>query len=402
MKPEDLIAGRYELVEKLGRGGMGEVWAARDRSLRRDVALKLLDLGGGVHPDLPQRFEREAVAAAQINHPNVAALYDRGVHEDMLFLVMEKVEGATLADHLHGENSMTLARALEITGEICRALVAAHRAQVIHYDIKPHNIMITPDGQVKVVDFGIAGFVQTAFTLARSSQLQPAGTVEYGAPEQFLAERGDERSDLYALGGVLFALLAGRAPFTGHNWLAVIRRKAEEEAPRLDVLRPDLLPEVTALVAELLRRDPGQRPRSARQVHDRLQQLRAAALDPKDAGRLTPPATTVAPPDSVSPQAAPRIHVAHAARRETSLDSGNYRYHRIRVFLEGDDDGDLDRVTKVVYHLHPTFPEPDRVVTDRTTEFELKMSAWGEFALTADVHVEGRQTPLRLERYLNF
>ncbi|MFJ2271667.1 protein kinase [Streptomyces sp. NPDC087849] len=400
MKPGELIAGRYELVKRLGRGGMGEVWAARDRSLRRDVALKLLDLGGSVHPDLPQRFEREAVAAAQINHPNVAALYDRGVHEDMLFLVMEKVGGATLADHLHAKSSMTLARALEITSEICAALIAAHRAQVIHYDIKPHNVMITSDGRVKVVDFGIAGFVQTAFSVARSSQLEPAGTVEYGAPEQFLAERGDERSDLYALGGVLFALLAGRPPFTGHNWLAVIRRKDEEEAPRLDVLRPDLLPEVTALVAELLRRDPGQRPRSARQVYNRLQQLRSA-LEPRDASRLTPQAI-MAPPSSMSAKAAPRIHVAHVARRDRSLDRGNYRYHRIRVFLEGDDDGDLDRVTKVVYHLHPTFPEPDRVVTDRTTEFELRMSAWGEFTMTADVHVEGRQEPLRLERYLNF
>ncbi|MCX4736773.1 pYEATS domain-containing protein [Streptomyces sp. NBC_01363] len=292
-----------------------------------------------------------------------------------------------------------MARALEMVGEICAALVAALRARVIHYDIKPHNVMIPPDVRVKVVDFGIAGFVQTAFSVARSSQLEPAGTVEYGTPEQFLAERGDERSDLYALGGVLFALLAGRPPFTGHNWLAVIRRKDEEEAPHLNVLRPDLRPEVTALVAELLRRDPAQRPRSARQVHDRLQQLRAD-LDPRDAGRPTPP-TTVAPPHAVSAKAAPRIHVAHAARRDRSLDRGNYRYHRIRVFLEGDDDGDLDRVTKVVYHLHPTFPEPDRLVTDRTTEFELSMSAWGEFTLTADVHVEGRQAPLRLEQYLN-
>ncbi|WP_406179173.1 protein kinase domain-containing protein [Streptomyces sp. NBC_01006] len=400
MKPGELIAGRYELVKKLGRGGMGEVWAARDHSLRRDIALKLLDLGGAVHPDLPQRFEREAVAAAQINHPNVAALYDRGVHEDILFLVMEKVEGTTLTDRLHAGSSMTLARALEIGSEICAALIAAHRAQVIHYDIKPQNVMITQDGQVKVVDFGIAGFVQTAFSVARSSQLQPAGTVEYGAPEQFLAERGDERSDLYALGGVLFALLAGRPPFTGHNWLAVIRRKDEEEAPRLDVLRPGLLPEVTALVAELLRRDPGQRPQTARQVYDRLQQLRAT-LDPRDAGRLTPP-TTVAPPDSMSAKAAPRIHVAHVAQRDSSLDRGNYSYHRIRVFLEGDDDGDLDRLTKVVYHLHPTFPEPDRVVTDRATGFELTMSAWGEFTITADVHVQGQQEPFRLERYLNF
>ncbi|MFF9507990.1 serine/threonine-protein kinase [Streptomyces sp. NPDC014724] len=286
MERGELIAGRYELLKRLGRGGMGEVWAARDRALHRFVALKLLDLGGAGHPELPQRFEREAVAAAQINHPSVVALYDRGVHEDMMFLVMEKVEGATLAEHIHAESPLSLARALEIAGGICTALVAAHEADVIHYDIKPHNVMLTPDGQVKVLDFGIAGFIQATFSVARSSQLTPAGTVEYGAPEQFLTERGDERSDLYALGCVLFAMLARQPPFTGHNALAVVRRKLDEEAPRLDSLRPDLPAAVTALVAELLQRDPGRRPHSARLVHELLQQ-QLAALDLRDEGTST-------------------------------------------------------------------------------------------------------------------
>jgi serine/threonine protein kinase len=272
----ELIAGRYELVKRLGRGGMGEVWAARDRTLHRDVALKLLDLDGAVHPDLPQRFEREAVAAAQINHPNVVALYDRGIHEDLLFLVMEKVEGATLTEHIHAETPMSLATALELASGICSALVAAHGAKVIHYDIKPHNVMLTPDGRVKVVDFGIAGFIQTAFTLARSSELTPAGTPEYGAPEQFGTERGDERSDLYALGGVLFALLTGRPPFTGHHAMAIVRRKLDEDAPRLDSLRPELPPALSQLVAELLDRDPKRRPASARQVHERLRHIWAS------------------------------------------------------------------------------------------------------------------------------
>ncbi|MFE2971421.1 serine/threonine-protein kinase [Streptomyces sp. NPDC059340] len=295
MERGELIAGRYEMVKRLGRGGMGEVWAARDRTLHRDVALKLLDLDGAVHQELPQRFEREAVAAAQINHPNVVALYDRGVHEDMLFLVMEKAEGATLTEHIHAETPLSLASALELASGICAALVAAHRARVIHYDIKPHNVMLTPDGQVKVVDFGIAGFIQSTFSMARSSQLTPAGTPDYGAPEQFLTERGDERSDLYALGGVLFALLGGRPPFIGHSGLAVIRRKIDEEAPHLDSLRTDLPPAVTALVAELLQREPNRRPQTASQVHERLQQLQAA-LDPGDEGTPGIRTTVVQPP----------------------------------------------------------------------------------------------------------
>ncbi|WP_322502048.1 serine/threonine-protein kinase [Streptomyces rochei] len=289
MERGKLIADRYELTCRLGRGGMGEVWAARDRVLHREVALKLLDLGGITQDDLPRRFEREAVAAAQIVHPHVAALYDRGVHDDVLFLVMEKVNGRTLATLLQAESRFPLRRAVATASGVCAALEAAHRAQVIHYDIKPHNVIVTGDGLVKVIDFGIAGFVQAAFTVARSSQLTPAGTPEYGAPEQFLTERGDERSDLYALGGMLFAMLAGRPPFAGHNSIAVVRRKLDEEAPPLDAFRPGLPPEVTALVAELLERDPDRRPQSAQQVQQRLQALLASCAAAEAPTATMPP-----------------------------------------------------------------------------------------------------------------
>ncbi|MFD0377817.1 protein kinase [Streptomyces sp. NPDC127112] len=271
----ELIAGRYELLDRLGRGGMGEVWVAQDRSLHRKVAVKLLVLGPRALPELAQRFEREAVAAAQINHPSVAAVYDRGAHEDMLYLVMEKVDGGPLSDHVHSGQPMGLAEALAVAEGICTALVAAHRAGVVHYDIKPHNVMLTVERAVKVVDFGVAGFLQTAFTgLARSSQLTPAGTAEYGAPEQFLSARGDERCDLYALGSVMFTLLTGRPPFTGHTPLAVVRRKLDEDAPRLDDVRPGLPPALAELVAALLDRDPARRPGTAREVLERITALR--------------------------------------------------------------------------------------------------------------------------------
>ncbi|MDT0268643.1 serine/threonine-protein kinase [Streptomyces sp. DSM 44915] len=295
-----LIADRYELTGRLGRGGMGEVWAARDRVLHREVALKLLDLDGIAHADLPRRFEREAVAAAQIVHPNVAALYDRGIHDDVLFLVMEKVDGQTLTARLRAESPFPLTRALAVASGVCAALEAAHRAQVIHYDIKPHNVILTGDGLVKVIDFGIAGFVQAAFTVARSSQLAPAGTPEFGAPEQFRTERGDERSDLYALGGMLFAMLAGRPPFTGHNSIAVVRRKLDEEAPPLDAFRSGLPPEVTTLVAELLARDPDRRPQSARLVQQRLQALLASCAVADAPTAAVPPTPPTRPLDDVT------------------------------------------------------------------------------------------------------
>jgi serine/threonine protein kinase len=272
-----LIADKYELVERLGRGGMGEVWAGRDRDLHRNVAVKFLVVDD-TPADLLHRFDREAVAAAQINHSNVVALYERGVHDGLRFMVMERVEGTNLASRMHGRPPMELAQAIGIAQEICAALVAAHQAKVVHYDIKPSNVMLTSDGRVKVVDFGIAGFSHThTFTIAPTTMLSPAGTASYGAPEQFLDQRGDERSDLYALGSVLFALLAGEPPFTGANDLSVIRRKIDGEPPRLNALRPGVPPALTHLVSELLQRDPDQRPQSAEAVHDRLEQARFAA-----------------------------------------------------------------------------------------------------------------------------
>lgn len=289
------VAGRYEVLNRLGRGGMGEVWAARDHTLHRDIALKLLDLDGAGDPELVQRFEREAVAAAQISHPNVVALHDKGTHEDLLYIVMEKVDGGTLTETIRAESPLPLDRALEIADEICTALAAAHQARVIHYDIKPHNVMLTPDGRVKVVDFGIAGFIQATFSIANSSQLSPAGTIEYGAPEQFLHERGDERSDLYALGGVLFTMLTGRPPFTGQNAVAVMRSKLDEDAPRVDSFRSDVPPSITELIAELLDRDPDRRPQSAGAVHERLQRLRASEAPTQNAAPQPRP-TVVEPP----------------------------------------------------------------------------------------------------------
>lgn len=288
-----LIAGKYELVERLGRGGMGEVWAGRDRDLHRNVAVKFLAVDDDTPADLLHRFDREAVAAAQINHPNVVALYERGVHDGYRFMVMERVEGTTLGAYMRDRPRMDLGQAIGIAREICAALAAAHQAKVIHYDIKPSNVMLTSDGRVKVVDFGIAGFSQThTFTVAPTTVLSPAGTASYGAPEQFLDQRGDERSDLYALGSVLFAMLAGEPPFTGANDFSVIRRKIDGEPPRVNALRPDVPPAVAQLVSELLHRDPDRRPQSAKIVLDRLEQAGLAATAGHTVpDRVTPPTT---------------------------------------------------------------------------------------------------------------
>lgn len=304
MQRGELFAGRYEILARLGRGGMGEVWSARDRNLRRDVAVKLLYLDDAGADDAARRFEREAVAAAQISHPNVAMVHDRGVQDGVLFLVMERIDGTTLSQVLRDGTALPTGEAVRIAARICDALLAAHKAGVIHYDIKPHNVMITPDGSVKVVDFGIAGFVHSQFTVARTSQLAPAGTPEFGAPEQFLEERGDERSDLYALGGVLFSMLTGRPPFQGQNGIAVMLRKRDEVAPRLDVLNPDMPPELTRLVAELLERDAARRPQTAAEVSARLARIE------KDVAAAASSAPVIPAPTTPTQAGAPTVNAA--------------------------------------------------------------------------------------------
>ncbi|MFD5300038.1 protein kinase, partial [Streptomyces mutabilis] len=274
---------------------MGEVWAARDRDLHRDVAVKLLVPDPAASREMHYRFEREAVAAAQITHPHVAALYDRGTYDGYHYLIMERVHGSVLAEHVNPERPMSIEETLRTGEEVAAALCAAHEAGVVHYDIKPQNVMLTTKGRVKVVDFGIAGFSQTnTFTVAPSALLSPAGTVQYGAPEQFTGAGADHRCDLYALGSVLFALLIGHPPFTDTNAYAVLLRKIEEDAPAVNRLRAGLPPGLTELITELLHRDPGHRPQSAQHVHDRLVQLRRDAFTapPPHSAERPPPAAT--------------------------------------------------------------------------------------------------------------
>ncbi|MFD0633518.1 serine/threonine-protein kinase [Catenulispora yoronensis] len=169
----ELIADRYQLQTRLGRGGMGEVWSGRDLRLHRDVAVKLFYGGNGMSAsDLPGWLRREGIAAAQIVHPNVAVLYDQGAHRDRIYLVLELVQGSTLAD-LMQQGRLPVRDALSYAAQVAEALAAAHAARVVHRDIKPQNVLITADGTAKVVDFGIAGFLADtrSWTIARFDDL---------------------------------------------------------------------------------------------------------------------------------------------------------------------------------------------------------------------------------------
>lgn len=263
---ERVVAGRYRLLDPLGRGGMAVVWRGRDDLLGRPVAVKTVDLTGPDSLAWGARFEREARATAALNHPNIVTVYDTGVEDDTAYLVMELLPGPTLAAQLHDEGPLPVERVRSIGLQMCAALTAAHRAGIIHRDIKPANVSYAADGTVKVLDFGITQLMDDhgGPSLTRTNTVM--GTADYLAPEQASGGRVDERADLYALGCVLFALLTGEAPFTADTPVATMLRHAREDAPDVRDLRPGIPADLAATVDHLLAKRPEDRPASAEEV----------------------------------------------------------------------------------------------------------------------------------------
>lgn len=279
-----VLSGRYELGTKLGAGGMGEVWRARDRSLGREVAVKLFSPPADVQPEerteLLGRFRREARAAAALDSPHIATIHDHGTDEDVPYLVMELVEGRSLERVLRDEGRVPVRRALEWAAQICRGLGTAHAAGVVHRDIKPANVIVRPDDTAVVLDFGIAKFqeaVEAESKLTRTGHM-PLGSVLYMAPERFRMEEGDGREDLYALGCVLYELLIGRPPYVGPA-AGVMYNHLNDVPLRPSRARAELSVYVDQLVLDLMAKSPADRPADAETAETRLRELRAATPD---------------------------------------------------------------------------------------------------------------------------
>ncbi|WP_329361008.1 serine/threonine-protein kinase [Streptomyces sp. NBC_01483] len=308
-----LLADRYQLDELLGRGAMGEVWRATDQVLGRPVAVKLLRADEAT--DI-ERFRLEAQTAARLNHSNLVGVYDFGSHHGGLYLVMELVDGRSLAQERSMRGTLAPHEAAAIAAQVAAGLSAAHRQGVIHRDIKPANVMISTDRTVKITDFGIARFADdTASTLTATGKI--IGTADYLAPERALGHPAQPASDVYSLGCVLYELLTGRPPFQGTTSIAVVQQHVNAAPLPPAQLRPEIPQPLSDYLLHLLAKDPPHRP-SAEQAANWLhapQQTPARAEPQSTAPMPAPVAPASAPPPPADSRAA-HSH-SHGHRRLT-------------------------------------------------------------------------------------
>jgi len=251
------VVGDYEVLREVGRGGMGVVYEAHERSLQRTVALKVLPSNISADISFAKRFEREARFAASLSHPNIVSIYAVGKHEDVRYIAMEYIKGKTLTTLIREAGRLSVGRALEITLQAADALKAAHRVGMVHRDIKPDNIMIDEFGRVKVMDFGLARGIHSATQLTAEGAV--LGTPRYMSPEQCEGLKPDQRSDIYSLGIVLFEMLSGRTPYGADTPLALMRQIVELPLPSLQEISADVPPQVCSIVYRMTAKRPEDR-----------------------------------------------------------------------------------------------------------------------------------------------
>jgi hypothetical protein len=253
----DLIAERYELEELVGTGGMSSVFRARDAQLDRRVAIKILHEHYAADPEYLERFRREARAVARLSHPNIVTVIDRGDDGGRQYIVFEHVEGENLKELVVRSGRLPVRRALELALDVANGLSFAHERGLVHRDVKPQNVLLSQEGEVKVTDFGIARSLHVDHGVTQTGTV--LGTGEYLAPEQASGQPVSPATDVYSLGVVLWELLTGEVPFAGENFVAVALRHVNEPPPSLRQRRPDVSPRLDAAVDRALAKDPARR-----------------------------------------------------------------------------------------------------------------------------------------------
>jgi eukaryotic-like serine/threonine-protein kinase len=300
--------GRYELQSQVARGGTAQVYLARDIILGRAVALKVLFPELSTDSAFVERFRREAQAAASLSHPNIVPVYDWGESDDTYFIVMEYVDGEPLSSIIHSQAPINPGSAAQVAADIAKALTYAHRHGVVHRDVKPGNVLITADGQVKVTDFGIARATGSLDDQVTQTGLV-MGTATYFSPEQAQGLDVDGRSDIYSLGVVLYEMLVGRPPFIGDTPVAIAYQHVQETAPRPRSLNPDIPVALEAIVLQAIAKLPAERYQSADELRADLERFlrnqTVLATPPSEfsTGPLTEAITRSAPPTTQAAEA---------------------------------------------------------------------------------------------------
>jgi serine/threonine-protein kinase len=285
--PPETVLGRYKIISLIGSGGMGEVYLANDSTLHRKVALKVLPLDVATNEDRMRRFKQEATAAASLNHPNIAHIYEIGEAEGFNFIAMEYVAGQTLREKIHGERE-ELSKLLRALQHIAEGLAKAHAAGIVHRDLKPDNIMISSDGHAKILDFGLAKLVESQASLSstgseESTILQPhstpglvLGTMGYMSPEQAQGKTReiDHRSDVFSFGCILFEAITGHKAFAGSDTIETLNKIIREPAPPLANFNPDAPADLQRIVRRCLAKDPDQRYQNIKDVAIELKEVR--------------------------------------------------------------------------------------------------------------------------------
>lgn len=270
-----ILARRYELQELIGGGGMADVYKAQDKLLDRAVAVKILHQQYANDAEFVEKFRREATAAAKLAHPNIVNIYDVGEDGGSQYIVMEYVSGPTLKEVIQQKGCLEPIEAVRIAKEIASALESAHRNNLVHCDIKPHNILVMPDGHIKVTDFGIARAV-SASTMTYSGSVM--GSVHYFSPEQAKGTVITTKSDVYSLGVVLYEMLTGQLPFNGETSVSIALKHLQEEPVPIRQLNPSIPPVLEAIVQKAMSKDPADRPNSTELYAD-LNQAKAMLAD---------------------------------------------------------------------------------------------------------------------------
>ena len=278
----ELIDNRYLLQRQIASGGMATIYAGLDTRLDRPVAVKIMHAHLANDEAFVSRFIKEAKATAALSHPNIVSIQDQGWNEGgppAVFLVMELVEGSTLRDYLNEKGSLTVEQTFQIVTPVLSALSAAHRIGIIHRDIKPENILISKDGRIKVADFGLARNITMGQTMTAESSVV-LGSVSYLSPEQVQRGVADARSDIYAVGIVLFEMLTGSKPYSGETPIQIAYRHVNDRIPDIQTIKSEIPTSIAELVYEATAPNPDQRPKNAEELLNKLREIQAQ-IDPK-------------------------------------------------------------------------------------------------------------------------